>query len=532
MVAGFDWATTSLGPPDGWPAVLRTAVGVCLTSRFPMLVVWGDDLVQIYNDGYRQILGTEKHPGALGAPVREVWPEIWDEIGPLFESVLTTARPTFTEHGKLILERNGYQEQTYFTWSYSPLHADDGTVGGVLDVVLETTDLVIAQRRLSCLADLAHGLAELKAITDTCLQAVATLSAWRQDLPAVDIHLMVDDHPTRVASNRREGVGLGLEAVEQDLIARAVATDGPVVLGDPEDGRRPATRVARTVGGTEGGPVLVLVLDLQPQRPYDEAYAQFVALVADAVGQAFDRSYRHTVEIGEYRYISDTLQRSMLQPADDLPTVAARYLPATGNLAVGGDWYDVIDLGEDRRALVVGDCVGHGIEAAAAMGQLRSAARAMLLDGGDPATVLSGLDTFASSVEGAFCATVACAVVEKGDARITYSLAGHPPPLVVGPRGARWLKEAVGPPLSVIEVSRYNEVVSIDRDDLIVMYTDGLVERRHEHIDLGLARLAAVAAMWHGASVAEVADGILKELLGPDAADDVVLVVKAVATDG
>jgi len=118
----------------------------------------------------------------------------------------------------------------------------------------------------------------------------------------------------------------------------------------------------------------------------------------------------------------------MLKPVSDLPTVAARYLPAVGRLAVGGDWYDVISIGNRQRGLIVGDCVGHGLEAATVMAQLRSAARAMILEGRDPAAVLEGLDTFASSIEGAACATVVCAVFDRNKRTLTYARAGHPPP--------------------------------------------------------------------------------------------------------
>ena len=107
-----------------------------------MLVVWGPELIKIYNDRYREMLGADKHPEALGRPVREVWPEIWDEIGPMFEQVIDTQVPTFDHHGRLVIERNGFPEEAFFTWSYSPLYDDDGSVGGVLDVVVETTDQV------------------------------------------------------------------------------------------------------------------------------------------------------------------------------------------------------------------------------------------------------------------------------------------------------------------------------------------------------------------------------------------------------
>jgi len=108
-----------------------------------MLVVWGPELIQIYNDGYRPMLG-DKHANALGRPAREVWSEVWDVVGPMFESVITTAVPTWEECQSLIVDRHGYAEECFFQYSYSPIYDDDGTVGGVLDVVTETTAAVVA----------------------------------------------------------------------------------------------------------------------------------------------------------------------------------------------------------------------------------------------------------------------------------------------------------------------------------------------------------------------------------------------------
>lgn len=523
----FDWSTTPLGPVSSWSQGLRTAVGICMTSRFPMLVVWGPELIKIYNDGYRPILGADKHPRALGAPAREVWQEIWDEIGPMFAKVLETGEATWDEHGRLVIERNGFPEECYFTWGYSPLPDDDGTIAGVLDVVYETTDEVIARRRMSCLADVGAALYEAGDPADLCVRAANAVAAWADDLPAVDLLLWVDGAPLPVASTRR-GEGPDLGAVDLQAVQGQRAS---VVLGRRDLGlgerAAPADHVVWPLGAGGASVDGLLVASLSPNRPFDEDYENFVGLLAQVIGAALDRSYRQSVEVGTYRKISDTLQAAMLKPASDLPTVAARYLPAEGNLAVGGDWYDVIDLGGDRRALVVGDCVGHGLEAAAAMSQLRAAARAMLLDGRGPGETLDGLDAFAQSVDGAFCATVAVAVIARGSRSLTYARAGHLPPLVVGPEGHRRLDGATGPPLGTIHGYRHEEAAeALDGSEVLLLFSDGLVERRGEVIDDGLSRLGKVAEVAFGASVQELADHLMDELLHDGAADDVVLVVK------
>ena len=143
LVAEHDWSATPLGHPSTWPPALASAVEVCLRSAFPMLVTWGPELIQIYNDGYRPILGEDKHPIALGAPAREIWSEIWDTIGPSFEVALAGGT-VWEEHQRLEIDRNGFLEECFFTYSYSPLPDGHGGVGGVLDVVTETTESVVA----------------------------------------------------------------------------------------------------------------------------------------------------------------------------------------------------------------------------------------------------------------------------------------------------------------------------------------------------------------------------------------------------
>ncbi len=522
LVAAHDWSSTPLGDPDTWPLSLRIVVGVCLTSRFPMLVVWGPELTKIYNDGYRLLLGSEKHPRALGAPAREIWPEIWDTIGPMFDEVMA-GDSTFDEHQLLEMHRNGFLEECYFTYSYSPIAGDDGTPGGVLDVVSETTEQVVNARRLQCLGTLVGNLVSATQITHVCTQAVAALTECGDDVHSVEVHLSAGDRLVRVATNRRGAA----DGVSEETLERVLADGALVILDDTWVPDQPVRRVAVPTGGADVGGVLVA--ELNPKRPFDQGYRDFVELVAGNIGAALENAYRRSVELGEQRVINDALQSAMLQPASDLPTVAARYLPATGSLSVGGDWYDVISLEDGRRALVVGDCVGHGLAAATVMGQLRSASRALLLEGRSPAEVLEAMDRFASSVDGAICTTMICSVLDLDERTITYAIAGHPPPLVVGESGSRWLHDGRCAPLAVSGANRGQATASLAPDDVLVLYTDGLVERRDDDIDAGLTRLREAAERRRHQTVEELADGLLAELLDPTGRDDVALVVKRFA---
>lgn len=120
LMRSHDWSQTPLGDVCGWTSSLKTAVNICLNSRFPMVIWWGEDLVLLYNDAWQPILGT-KHPKALGRPGREVWSEIWDIIGMQLHSVLETAQATWSDDMLLLVDRYGYTEEAYFTYSYSPI---------------------------------------------------------------------------------------------------------------------------------------------------------------------------------------------------------------------------------------------------------------------------------------------------------------------------------------------------------------------------------------------------------------------------
>src|SRR5687768_18442274 len=144
-VGSFDWSRTPLGPADTWPQALRTAVGICLNSRFPMFVWWGPDLINIYNDAYIPVLG-KRHPAALGRSAPTIWRDIWPIVGPQAEAVMTRGEATWNERVLLVMERHGYTEETYFTWSYSAIPDDAGGIGGVFCACTEETPRVLAER--------------------------------------------------------------------------------------------------------------------------------------------------------------------------------------------------------------------------------------------------------------------------------------------------------------------------------------------------------------------------------------------------
>ncbi len=176
-IASYDWASTPLGPIERWPNALKVAVGMMVNSHFPKCIVWGAGLVTLYNDGFRPILGDK--PEALGRPFSEVWSEVWDEVGPLAEKALA-GQATFIEDMPLVIDRRGYPEQAWFTFCYSPIRDEDGSVVGMMDTVVETTAKMLSERNARLLnAELAHRmknmLAMINAVAGQTFRSAASL---------------------------------------------------------------------------------------------------------------------------------------------------------------------------------------------------------------------------------------------------------------------------------------------------------------------------------------------------------------------
>ncbi|MFD5465659.1 PP2C family protein-serine/threonine phosphatase [Kitasatospora sp. NPDC127059] len=231
------------------------------------------------------------------------------------------------------------------------------------------------------------------------------------------------------------------------------------------------------------------------------------------------------------REVALVLQEAMLPAPRPLERhhAAVRYRPAMGALNVCGDWYDLAELPDGRVAVAVGDVVGHGLVAAGVMGQLRSALSAASRVSAGPARALEALGLYARSVDGAESTTTAAVFIDSGAATITYSSAGHlPPALLRGDGTVEFLDQATDPPLGARPEHRprTEAVIRFAKGDTLVLYTDGLVERRREDIDTGLERLARVLTTNRSADPDALADTVLAELLPPGGAtDDTALVV-------
>ncbi len=226
--------------------------------------------------------------------------------------------------------------------------------------------------------------------------------------------------------------------------------------------------------------------------------------------------------------IAEILQRSLLP--DRLPQIrgialAARYEPAASDVAVGGDWYDVIQLGGGLVGLAIGDVVGHGVSAAATMGQLRMALRAYAVQDPSPVSVLSSVHGLVTRLAMPDMVTLVYLVFDPVTRTLCFTNAGHPPPLIFGGRESSYLEDGLAPPLGVTEEPEFTEhAQEMPPGSTLLLYTDGLVERRRESIQLGLDRLAREAVAQDGAGVDDLCDSILSSLIhAENVADDIAL---------
>ena len=324
LMKRFDWASTPIGPPDLWPQALKTAVRIMLTSRQPIWIGWGKELIYLYNDPYKSIIGG-KHPWALGRPTSLVWKEIWDDIGPLLDKAMGGDEGTYTEAQLLIMERNGFPEETYYTFSYSPIPTDDGSSGGIFCANTDDTQRVISERQLSLLRELASSAAEARSVREACERSASALATDLLDLPFVMIY-MVEPGSQLAQLVALSGIGPDHPAVEPTLsltsatswpLADLLQQHTPRLVGDlsdlfgfdfPSGGwRQPPNQaiVLPILSGGESGRSGFLIAGLSPFRLYDEGYAGFLNLVAGQItaavknGDAYEEERRRAEALAE-----------------------------------------------------------------------------------------------------------------------------------------------------------------------------------------------------------------------------------------
>jgi signal transduction histidine kinase/ActR/RegA family two-component response regulator len=293
IMATFDWTGTSVGPVANWPASLRHAVRTVLASRFPMIVLWGPDLLQFYNDAYAPVLGA-KHP-AIGRDIRRTQPETWDVLSPPIERAMTTLEASWMPGLLLPLERYGFREETYFTVSHAPAFGDAGEVAGIHAVCTEVTSEQLAARRQRLLHDLSTVGGQLRDERETVTAMCAALEG-SLDIPFAAVYLA---GPGQEQWRRAVVTGCDPRLLPEVLDAdgdTAVEVGGLGVTGGPFGDHVTAAvtlPLATTIGGGRMG---ALVAGRSPSLALDPAYREFFELVAGQFAGALANARAYEAE--------------------------------------------------------------------------------------------------------------------------------------------------------------------------------------------------------------------------------------------
>jgi len=304
-IRSLDWSETPLGPASSWPQSLRTCIRIMLTSRQPIWLGWGKELIKLYNDPYIAIVGG-KHPWALGAPASQVWKDIWNDIGPMLQKVMEQDEGTYVESQLLIMERNGYPEETYYTFSYTPIPGDDGKTAGMICFNTDDTERIISERQLRTLTQLGKNLTDCKSNPEVAAKTIATLQENPYDFPFA-LYFGLQDNKAVLSSYTHEElprhtlpgvIDLDAEDGLALLFRNAAATRQVQVLEtlQPAFGTMPKgiwkvtpsrAIILPIIQGAAAAPYGFLVIGQNPYRLLDEKYSSFFSLIADQVATSF-----------------------------------------------------------------------------------------------------------------------------------------------------------------------------------------------------------------------------------------------------
>ncbi|EPJ84307.1 PAS/PAC sensor hybrid histidine kinase [Pseudomonas sp. CFII64] len=337
-----DWAATPLGPAEHWPQSLKMALHILLTSKFEMWLGWGDQVHFFYNDAYRPTLG-QKDPHALGMPLRELWPEIWLEVKPRIEAVYQQGTATWDQSLLLILHRHEYPEETYHSFSYSPLIGDHGKIQGLFCAVTEDTDRVLNERRLALLRSVASEMAGTRDRTGIFANLQNALSQPSRDLP-FSLTFVLDEQGVAILSGssgfdeHHGDAARQVARLEQSHWNRSGAqrpnrlalldlTPVSAILPCGAWDQPPAVMAMVPLKGTDPQQLNgFMLIGLNPYRPHDADYLSFIELIAGQVGSSLTRVDVYEAEHRRAEALADALQ--MRQAAADLLHQANQQLSA------------------------------------------------------------------------------------------------------------------------------------------------------------------------------------------------------------
>jgi signal transduction histidine kinase len=295
----FDWSGTSLGPVELWPQSLRTCIRIMLDSRQPIWIGWGKELINLYNDPYKAIVGG-KHPWALGKPAAAVWREIWPTIEPMLRQVMEKDEGTYVESQYLIMERNGYPEETYYTFSYTPIPGDNGGTAGMICFNTDDTERIISERQLSTLTRLGKNLTDSHSPSEVIHKTIDTLNDNPHDFPVACFYQITGDTAFLAdCTHYRSGLHHSANSFPDFNLPQEIDLSAPngiapliklaLMRKQPEVVEMPATKaiilpISQTGVVDSYG---FLLTGLNPYRLPDEKYRGFFSLLADLVTTSF-----------------------------------------------------------------------------------------------------------------------------------------------------------------------------------------------------------------------------------------------------
>lgn len=538
-----DWGATSLGPLDQWPPQLRHAWDLAVDCDVPIALLCGEDFTMLYNEAFADLLGS-KHPRAFGQPASEVVVEVWDHpsVGPSFEAVLAEGEP-FVEDGTSLALSRGRSEHSgpdlrSYLRSGSPIRDGEGKVVAVLHVVIETSAAI---RRAQAIAQLATALAVAVTVDDVC-KVVLRQSMAALDAVAATVCLpssgpagwrMARRHQIEDLSPDEERLPLIWSETSDDIVSLVDIVTAQATTYASENGEVVAVPLRA------GSAHAVLVVHRLP-APIPADVSAMVNAIIELVGQALSRAVLFDAE----RTTAELLQRTLLPPnlpQPDALSIAALYQPVSGGTVAGGDFYDSFFLPDGRLALVIGDVVGRGVMAATVMGQVRAAVRGAALTDSAPASVMATLDRVVWDLDalwpasmplgtprarpgmafgGELFVTMLLGVVDPDTGAVELASAGHPLPMVLfgsearahgRPRGEP-VSMTVGPPIGIAG-ERPVHRMQLGVGDVLLAFTDGLLERRGEGLGHGEERLSEVVAGLPPGTPRSVAAGVMEQLV-------------------
>ncbi len=508
-----DWAATPLGPVAGWSPTLLTTVDLMLGNRFPVTLLWGPELVLVYNQAYVELIA-DKHPVALGSRAKDIFPEAWDTIGPMLHGVLEGSDATWSEDVLLPLDRSGFLEECYFSFSYSAVRDPQANIVGVIDISTETTASVVVGRRLQLLSRLSTELADAEHVEDVPARALAVLAGDPADLPAVDVRLAGVASPTASAGCR---------------------TAPPTARGSPGGWSR-RTRRAGSPGCRSRRPTR------RPTRPCwpcgSAPCSRWTTTTCGSSSWWPRRSARRSPGSPPARPSATCPRPSSAAcspsrrdratsrwPCATSPPPSRRRSAGTGTTrsccrTVRSPWWSVTWPGTTRTPPPPWDSCA--TSCAASPTPCRRRRRGCCAR----STTRWTASTSASSPPRCWRRSQQRTEDGGGPVSLRWSNAGHPPPVLIAADGrARLLATDPDLLLGLDHVTdRADHAVQLGPGDSLLIYTDGLVERRGVPLQQGLDWLVGAVDGRHGLDPEELCDHLLGLIEGR-AEDDIALLV-------